>query len=96
MQVVEIEVPYTLHSGNVQFTPQANMDGTVYLYYKLTDFYQNHRRYVKSRSDQQLRGYGSCLHAPLNSICLLLAAPTQRVATRCRGSRQQFRFTLAV
>jgi len=32
------------------------MDGPVYIYYELTEFYQNHRRYVKSRSDAQLRG----------------------------------------
>lgn len=31
-------------------------DETVYAYYKLTNFYQNHRRYVKSRNDDQLRG----------------------------------------
>ena len=28
----------------------------VFLYYKLTNFYQNHRRYVKSRDDNQLAG----------------------------------------
>jgi LEM3 (ligand-effect modulator 3) family / CDC50 family len=27
-----------------------------YIYYQLTNFYQNHRRYVKSRSDAQLQG----------------------------------------
>lgn len=32
------------------------MDPPIYMYYKLTNYYQNHRRYVKSRSDQQLRG----------------------------------------
>jgi len=32
------------------------MPGPVYFYYQLTNFYQNHRRYVKSRSDPQLRG----------------------------------------
>lgn len=32
------------------------MKGPVFVYYELTDFYQNHRRYVKSRSDAQLRG----------------------------------------
>jgi len=30
--------------------------GPVYLYYGLTNFYQNHRRYVKSRDDKQLYG----------------------------------------
>jgi hypothetical protein len=34
----------------------ADMKGPVYLYYELSNFYQNHRRYVKSRYDAQLRG----------------------------------------
>ena len=32
------------------------MTAPVYVYYQLDNFYQNHRRYVKSRSDAQLRG----------------------------------------
>lgn len=32
------------------------MQGTVYMYYGLTNFYQNHRRYVRSRDDNQLNG----------------------------------------
>lgn len=32
-----------------------DMDGPVYVYYQLDNFYQNHRRYVKSRNDEQLR-----------------------------------------
>jgi len=28
----------------------------IYVYYRLENFYQNHRRYVKSRNDAQLRG----------------------------------------
>lgn len=32
------------------------MNAPVYVYYRLENFYQNHRRYVKSRNDQQLRG----------------------------------------
>ncbi|KAI3982983.1 hypothetical protein MKX01_010466 [Papaver californicum] len=31
------------------------MKSPVYIYYQLDNFYQNHRRYVKSRSDKQLR-----------------------------------------
>lgn len=30
--------------------------GDVYMYYGLTNYYQNHRRYVKSRDDEQLLG----------------------------------------
>jgi len=32
------------------------MKAPVFLYYRLENYYQNHRRYVKSRNDQQLRG----------------------------------------
>lgn len=32
-----------------------HMKAPIYIYYQLDNFYQNHRRYVKSRSDQQLR-----------------------------------------
>ncbi|KAL8159885.1 hypothetical protein V2J09_001422 [Rumex salicifolius] len=35
------------------------MKAPVYVYYQLDNFYQNHRRYVKSRSDDQLRSSGS-------------------------------------
>lgn len=34
----------------------ADFRGKVYMYYGLTNFYQNHRRYVKSRDDNQLLG----------------------------------------
>ena len=33
-----------------------DMEPPVYMYYKLENFYQNHRRYAKSRSDTQLAG----------------------------------------
>lgn len=32
------------------------MKNPVYMYYRLENYYQNHRRYVKSRNDNQLRG----------------------------------------
>ncbi|KAL1349183.1 hypothetical protein HN51_025696 [Arachis hypogaea] len=35
-----------------------HMKSPVYIYYQLDNFYQNHRRYVKSRSDEQLRKRG--------------------------------------
>jgi len=34
----------------------ADMEPPIYMYYKLTRFYQNHRMYVKSRNDPQLAG----------------------------------------
>ena len=41
------------------------MTAPVYVYYELDNFYQNHRRYVKSRSDPQLRGDAN----PSTTLC---------------------------
>jgi len=35
---------------------ETDWEGNVFIYYGLTNFYQNHRRYVKSRDDKQLYG----------------------------------------
>ncbi|KAJ4841253.1 ALA-interacting subunit 3 [Turnera subulata] len=40
-------------------TVQKHMKQPIYVYYQLDNFYQNHRRYVKSRSDPQLRSRSS-------------------------------------
>ena len=39
-----------------EFRLEDNFTKNVFMYYKLTNFYQNHRRYVKSRDDNQLAG----------------------------------------
>ncbi|GFS09751.1 cell cycle control protein 50A [Elysia marginata] len=43
-------------------------DDDVYVYYGLTNFYQNHRRYVRSRDDDQLHG-DSVSPGSLNDDC---------------------------
>ncbi|GJV20941.1 putative ALA-interacting subunit 2 isoform X1 [Tanacetum coccineum] len=73
-------VPDTFKSNKVAYIKNASipkscnrdlkvpkhMKAPIYIYYQLDNFYQNHRRYVKSRSDEQLLhglGYnktGSC------------------------------------
>jgi len=62
--VVEVEQRYDAVCGSaatcsVTLDIEDKMEGPVYFYYKLTNFFQNHRRYVKSRSDEQLSGEGS-------------------------------------
>ncbi|CAJ0579977.1 unnamed protein product, partial [Mesorhabditis spiculigera] len=63
--VVEVRVPYdqcaiqpptSLATCDVPFTIPKDMTGSVYFYYYLSNFYQNHRRYVKNRNDQQYLG----------------------------------------
>nr|XP_045011178.1 cell cycle control protein 50B [Jaculus jaculus] len=49
--------------------------GPVYLYYELTNFYQNNRRYGVSRDDEQLSGLPGALRHPANEC-----APYQRSA----------------
>ncbi|PWN96406.1 Lem3/Cdc50 [Tilletiopsis washingtonensis] len=41
---------------DVQFSVPQNLEPSVFLYYKLTNYYQNHRRYVKSIDTDQLLG----------------------------------------
>ncbi|KXN90463.1 hypothetical protein AN958_04135 [Leucoagaricus sp. SymC.cos] len=40
----------------VEFDIPADLKAPIYFYYGLTNFYQNHRRYVKSQNSDQLRG----------------------------------------
>ncbi|WVZ77697.1 hypothetical protein U9M48_025535 [Paspalum notatum var. saurae] len=40
-------------------TVTKDMDQPIFVYYQLDNFYQNHRRYVKSRNDAQLRDNSS-------------------------------------
>ncbi|XP_047951335.1 ALA-interacting subunit 1-like [Salvia hispanica] len=49
-----IKDPATNKTCIRSFTIPKKMRKPVYVYYQLDNFYQNHRRYVKSRSDRQL------------------------------------------
>ncbi|KAF8803624.1 Lem3/Cdc50 [Phlegmacium glaucopus] len=40
----------------VEFDLPADLEPSVFFYYKLTNFFQNHRRYVKSLNSNQLKG----------------------------------------
>jgi len=60
-EVVEVDMRYdnvcdvnNVCSLNINIP--KDMKAPVYFYYRLDNYYQNHRRYVKSRNDDQLRG----------------------------------------
>jgi hypothetical protein len=49
---------YTGHTGTepIQFKIKKDTSGPIYVYYQLSNYYQNHRRYVQSRNSEQLTG----------------------------------------
>jgi hypothetical protein len=53
----------------ISFMLDRDFEGDIYMYYELTNFYQNHRRYVKSRDDEQLLGRFGDPSAPSPSDC---------------------------
>ena len=67
-KIVEIEIRYDnlenckviTNSENstceVNFTIEKDMKKNIFVYYRLKNFYQNHRRYIKSKSNKQLKG----------------------------------------
>lgn len=52
----------------IQFNLPKDLDPPIYLFYKLTNFYQNHRKYVESYDVKQLRG-DAVLPGDLDSHC---------------------------
>jgi hypothetical protein len=54
-----IQNPQTDKTCNRTLRVPKRMNSPIYIYYELDNFYQNHRRYVNSRSDEQLRRVGA-------------------------------------
>ncbi|XP_058766805.1 ALA-interacting subunit 3-like [Vicia villosa] len=54
-KVAYIQNPTTDKTCNITLNVTKHMKAPIFVYYQLDNFYQNHRRYVKSRSDGQLR-----------------------------------------
>lgn len=50
---------YSVDRCTVSFTLPVDLQPPVMLYYKLTNFYQNHRKYTKSLDYKQLAGDAS-------------------------------------
>lgn len=82
--VIEYTVPYTnsctmtrnetlggaMHcEATIPFTVLKTMKPPVYIYYKLENFFQNHRRYAESRSDDQLSGNANSKKASVSDSC---------------------------
>ena len=78
-----LEVQPELSCG-ITFNSPTTMKAPVYVYYELTNFYQNHRRYVRSKSDGQLEGrvFTSAADTAL-SDCAPLISDGSRVLHPC-------------
>lgn len=64
----------------LQFTLPNDIGSPVYLYYRLTNFYQNHRRYVKSLDLDQLKGQFVDNNTIANSACNPLKTDANNIA----------------
>lgn len=62
------ECQWKYSNGECQLKFTSELKGKVYLYYKLTNFYQNHRKYVDSFDWNQLKGEAVPIDE-LNSKC---------------------------
>ncbi|TFY60176.1 hypothetical protein EVG20_g7515 [Dentipellis fragilis] len=67
----------------VQFDIPYDLDPTVLFYYKLTNFYQNHRRYVQSYDSDQLKGQYRSLHDLQNGNCKPVATANDKAIYPC-------------
>uniref|UniRef100_A0A8C1L123 Cell cycle control protein n=1 Tax=Cyprinus carpio TaxID=7962 RepID=A0A8C1L123_CYPCA len=65
VRAVAIATSYCVIRALCSYTAPRTKDfSNVFMYYGLSNFYQNHRRYVKSRDDSQLNGDKSSLLNP--------------------------------
>jgi len=99
VSVVEVEQQYDLDCAgkavcNVAITIPSDMSTPVFVYYKLANFFQNHRAYVKSRDEKQLRAqdtgsgltcapltaYGDAFNGPNSTLDSLTLYPCGLIA----------------
>ncbi len=67
----------------VQFDIPFNIPSSVLLYYKLTNFFQNHRRYVQSFDSRQLRGDHRTVSNLKNGNCKPAATVGDKIIYPC-------------
>jgi hypothetical protein len=67
----------------VQFDVPFNITPSVLFYYKLTNFFQNHRRYVQSYDPKQLNGQLRTVNDLKNGNCKPLATVGDQVVYPC-------------
>lgn len=67
----------------IQFDVPADLDPSILLYYKLSNFFQNHRRYVKSLDANQLKGNWRSVDDLKNGDCKPVAVRDNKPIYPC-------------
>jgi len=67
----------------IQFDVPADLEPSILLYYKLTNFYQNHRRYVSSLDSDQLKGQHRTVKDLKSGGCKPVAIEGDKVIYPC-------------
>jgi hypothetical protein len=67
----------------IQFDVPADLEPSILLYYKLTNFYQNHRRYVNSLDADQLKGKHRTVGDLQSGNCKPVAVEDDKVVYPC-------------
>ncbi|KAF8510222.1 cell cycle control protein [Hysterangium stoloniferum] len=80
----------------IQFDVPADLQHPVFIYYKLTNFFQNHRRYVQSFNTDQLKGKAVSKSTLDSSTCKPLASTGDKIIYPCGLiANSQFNDTIA-
>mmetsp|Transcript_26847 Transcript_26847/g.36984 ORF Transcript_26847/g.36984 Transcript_26847/m.36984 type:complete len:368 (-) Transcript_26847:49-1152(-) len=66
----------------VKFQFDDDISGPIYVYYELNHFYQNHRRYVRSRSPDQLMGQ-NLVYSEVESDCFPIITNNSLLLNPC-------------
>lgn len=72
----------TAQRCDLEFTLPKDLSAPIFLYYKLTNFYQNHREYLQSYDLNQLKG-DAIAYSDLTSNCKPLRSSDQKAIYPC-------------
>lgn len=68
---------------SITFTAPSKMEAPIYLYYQIDNFYQNHRKYVASYSEDQLLGTVYTKKSDVSSDCSPLYTNGSQILSPC-------------
>lgn len=68
---------------SIQFSIPMQLKAPIYLYYRLTNFYQNHRKYVKSLNYNQLHGDSISEGEATSSCSPMAVSPDGKIYYPC-------------